>query len=40
LAIREAQTELRAVNKEIDDLRTKLAKLKARKAELERAAKT
>ncbi|MGD0107693.1 MAG: hypothetical protein ABSC06_27190 [Rhodopila sp.] len=36
LTTRKAQTELRAVNKEIADLTTKLGTLKARKAELER----
>jgi ubiquinone biosynthesis protein UbiJ len=37
---KKAQTELRAINKEIADIRTKLAVLEARKAELERALKT
>jgi hypothetical protein len=35
-----SQTELRTIRKEIADLRVKLAALEARKAELERAAKT
>jgi hypothetical protein len=37
---KKAQTELRAIKKEIADMRTKLAALEARKAELERAIKT
>jgi hypothetical protein len=37
---KKAQTELRAIKKEIADIRTKLAALEARKAELERAIKT
>jgi hypothetical protein len=40
LATRKAQNELRAVNKEIADLTTKLATLRSRKAELERLVKT
>lgn len=40
LTTRKAQTELRGLNKEIADLTTKLAALKARKAELERLVKT
>jgi hypothetical protein len=40
LTIRKAQTDLRAVNKEIADLTTKLSTLKARKADLERLVKT
>jgi len=40
LATRKAQTELRAVSKEIADIRKKLAALEARKAELERSTKT
>ena len=37
---KKSRTELRAVNKEIVDLRQKLAALEARKTELERAIKT
>jgi hypothetical protein len=37
---KKAQTELRAIRKEIAATRTKLASLEARKAELERAVKT
>jgi hypothetical protein len=40
LTARKAQTELRAVNKAIADLTTKLVTLKARKAELERVVRT
>jgi len=40
LMSRKVQTELRAIKKEIADMRTKLAALEARKAELERAIKT
>ena len=40
LASKKSQTELRAISKEIADLRKKLAALEARKAELERAIKT
>jgi prefoldin subunit 5 len=36
---KKAQTELRAIKKEIADIRTKLAALEARKAELERTIK-
>jgi hypothetical protein len=39
LTSRKAQTELRAIKKEIADLTTKLARLEARKAELERVIK-
>ena len=39
LAARKAQTELRAVKKEIADLTAKLARLEARKAELDRVLK-
>ena len=39
LASKKAKTELRAVSKEIADLRAKLAELEARKTELERAIK-
>lgn len=39
LASKKAKTELRAVSKEIADLRAKLAELEARKAALERATK-
>jgi hypothetical protein len=37
---KKGQTELRAIKKEIADIRTKLSVLEARKAELERALKT
>jgi hypothetical protein len=37
---KKAQTELRAIKKEIAGMRTKLSALEARKAELERATKT
>ncbi len=37
---KKSKTELRAINKEIADLREKLAALEARKATLERAIKT
>ncbi len=40
LASNKAKTELRAVSKEIADLRRKLTELEARKVELERALKT
>ncbi len=40
LARRKSQTELRAISKEIADIRKKLAALEARKAELERSNKT
>ena len=40
LMSKKVQTELRAIKKEIADMRTKLAALEARKAELERAIKT
>jgi hypothetical protein len=40
LASKKAKTELRAINKEIADLKSKLNKLEARKVELERALKT
>ena len=40
LADKKGGTELRAVNKEIADLRRRLAALEARKATLERATKT
>ncbi len=39
LASRKAKTELRAIGKEIADLKKKLAELEARKVELERALK-
>jgi cell division protein FtsB len=37
---KKSKTELRAINKEIADLREKLAALEARKVTLERAIKT
>ena len=40
LVNKKSQTELRAISKEIADLRKKLAELEARKAALERAIKT
>jgi hypothetical protein len=40
LVSKKSQTELHAISKEIADLRRKLAKLEARKAELQRAIKT
>jgi hypothetical protein len=40
LMSKKVQTELRAIKKEIADMRTKLAALEARKAELERPIKT
>jgi hypothetical protein len=40
LSRKKAQTELRAINKEIGENRKKLTVLEARKAELERAMKT
>ena len=40
LASKKAKTELRAISKEIADLRRKLTELEARKVELERALKT
>ena len=40
LVSKKSKTELRAINKEIADLREKLAALEARKATLERAIKT
>lgn len=40
LASQKAKTELRAIGKEIADLKRKLAELEARKVELERARKT
>jgi flagellar motility protein MotE (MotC chaperone) len=40
LVTKKSQRELRAIRKEIADLREKLAALEARKAELERAVKT
>ena len=40
LSSRKAQTELRAINREIAELRKKLTALEARKAEIARAMKT
>jgi hypothetical protein len=40
LASKKSETELRAIGKEIADLRRRLAELEARKAKLERAIKT
>jgi hypothetical protein len=40
LASKKAKTELRAISKEIADLRRKLTELEARRVELERALKT